>query len=99
MADSIRRTVAEVMSLMWMGFNQVFGFFATGIEKTGWEIRKTTAWTSLENTFPGIGKEFMPSLDEGAYLLMPTSMPHAGIALLLIEKDLLPIRLLVVLLK
>lgn len=26
------------------------------------------------------GKEFMPSLDEGAYLLMPTSMPHAGVS-------------------
>ncbi|XOV65819.1 MAG: efflux RND transporter permease subunit [Fluviicola sp.] len=24
------------------------------------------------------GQEFMPSLDEGSYLLMPTSMPHAG---------------------
>ncbi len=26
-----------------------------------------------------IDKEFMPSLDEGSFLLMPTSMPHAGI--------------------
>ncbi len=26
------------------------------------------------------GKEFMPSLDEGSYLLMPTSMPHAGVS-------------------
>lgn len=25
------------------------------------------------------GKEFMPSLDEGSFLLMPTSMPHAGV--------------------
>ncbi len=25
------------------------------------------------------GKEFMPSLNEGSYLLMPTSLPHAGI--------------------
>ena len=25
------------------------------------------------------GKEFMPSLDEGSFLLMPTSMPHSGI--------------------
>ena len=25
------------------------------------------------------GKEFMPSLDEGSYLLMPTAMPHAGV--------------------
>ena len=29
----------------------------------------------LKNT----GKEFMPSLNEGSFLLMPTSMPHAGI--------------------
>ncbi len=28
----------------------------------------------LKNT----GKEFMPSLNEGSFLLMPTSMPHAG---------------------
>ena len=26
-----------------------------------------------------LGKEFMPPLDEGAYLLMPTTMPHASI--------------------
>ncbi len=26
------------------------------------------------------GEEFMPSLDEGAFLLMPTAMPHAGMA-------------------
>ncbi|MDC6354944.1 MULTISPECIES: efflux RND transporter permease subunit [unclassified Robiginitalea] len=28
----------------------------------------------------GTGKEFMPSLNEGSFLLMPTSMPHAGVA-------------------
>ncbi|MBL4710801.1 MAG: efflux RND transporter permease subunit [Flavobacteriales bacterium] len=65
--------------IMWMGFNSVFGFIALGFEKTGFEIRKTTAWTGLEKTFPGIGKEFMPYLDEGSFLLMPTSMPHAGV--------------------
>ena len=27
----------------------------------------------------GMGKEFMPSLNEGSYLLMPTSMPHSSI--------------------
>lgn len=26
-----------------------------------------------------VGQEFMPSLNEGSFLLMPTSMPHAGI--------------------
>ena len=31
--------------------------------------------TIMKNT----GKEFMPSLNEGSFLLMPTSMPHAGV--------------------
>ncbi len=35
------------------------------------------AWAG--DVFPGLGKEFMPSLDEGSYLLMPTTMPHASI--------------------
>ncbi|WP_299434655.1 efflux RND transporter permease subunit [uncultured Aquimarina sp.] len=29
--------------------------------------------------FKNIGKEFMPSLNEGSFLLMPTSLPHAGV--------------------
>ncbi len=28
--------------------------------------------------YQNTGEEFMPSLDEGSFLLMPTSMPHAG---------------------
>ncbi|HOY17568.1 MAG TPA: efflux RND transporter permease subunit [Haliscomenobacter sp.] len=28
--------------------------------------------------FRGIGQEFMPALDEGSFLLMPSAMPHAG---------------------
>ncbi len=28
--------------------------------------------------YENIGEEFMPSLDEGSFLLMPTSMPHSG---------------------
>ncbi|AFL82616.1 putative silver efflux pump [Aequorivita sublithincola DSM 14238] len=29
--------------------------------------------------FKNTGKEFMPSLNEGSFLLMPTSMPHSGV--------------------
>ena len=28
--------------------------------------------------FKSTGEEFMPALDEGSFLLMPTSMPHSG---------------------
>ena len=30
--------------------------------------------------FINTGQEFMPSLNEGSFLLMPTSMPHSGVA-------------------
>ena len=66
--------------LVWMGFNRIFGFATTGFEKIGWSsFRQTALWKGPSKTFPGIGKEFMPSLNEGSFLLMPTSMPHAGI--------------------
>ncbi len=63
----------------WLGFDTVFGFVARSSEVIGWDIKKTTSWQGISKTFPGIGKEFMPSLNEGSFLLMPTSMPHAGI--------------------
>jgi len=56
----------------WQGFNKLFGFMPQLIKDTG-------AYTYLDDKLPGIGKEFMPSLDEGSFLLMPTTMPHSGI--------------------
>ncbi len=64
---------------VWLGFDRVFGPVATAIEKTGWNIRASALWSGPAHAFPGMGKEFMPSLDEGAFLLMPTTMPHAGV--------------------
>ncbi|NOU16080.1 MAG: efflux RND transporter permease subunit [Bacteroidales bacterium] len=66
--------------LVWQGFDKLFGFAATGMEKIGWNsFRQTSVWQSATKTFPGTGKEFMPSLNEGSFLLMPTSMPHSSI--------------------
>ncbi|MBX2968450.1 MAG: efflux RND transporter permease subunit [Cyclobacteriaceae bacterium] len=62
-----------------LGFSKVFGFVEKSFDAIGWNIRTTSVWNSLSHTFPGMGKEFMPSLNEGAFLLMPTSMPHAGV--------------------
>ncbi len=56
----------------WQGFNSLFGFMPDF-------IKKTSVYESLDASLPGIGKEFMPSLNEGSFLLMPTTMPHAGI--------------------
>ncbi len=56
----------------WLGFNKLFGFLPDFVQKT-------KVYQSLNTHLPGIGKEFMPSLDEGSFLLMPTTMPHSGI--------------------
>lgn len=64
---------------VWLGFDKVFGFFPKVTEKIGWDVRSGSAWQSMTHTFPGLGEEFMPSLDEGSFLLMPTSMPHSGV--------------------
>lgn len=66
--------------LVWLGFNQTFGLLASAAEKLGWKsIRQSAFWQSPGKAFPGTGKEFMPSLNEGSFLLMPTSMPHSSI--------------------
>jgi len=57
---------------LWLGFSKTFGFMPNF-------VKNNSAWASLDKTFPGIGKEFMPALNEGSFLLMPTTMPHSGI--------------------
>lgn len=64
--------------VIWQGFGNTFGIVGNGFNRLNVDIQDTRVWSGLSHTFPGIGEEFMPSLDEGSFLLMPTSMPHAG---------------------
>ncbi len=66
--------------IIWIGFDKTFGFVANGMEGMGWKtFRQTSFWETPNRKFPGLGEEFMPTLNEGSFLLMPTSMPHTGI--------------------
>lgn len=66
--------------LVWIGFDKSCSPAAMLAEKAGWKsIRQSAGWKAASRRFPGTGKEFMPSLNEGSYLLMPTSMPHTSI--------------------
>ncbi|QDO94198.1 efflux RND transporter permease subunit [Formosa sediminum] len=54
--------------LHWaLQYKLLFLIFPTTLVVFGFIIMKNT------------GKEFMPALNEGTFLLMPTSMPHAGV--------------------
>lgn len=57
---------------IWFGFTSLMGFAPDA-------IKNSKGWAFMDELFPGLGKEFMPTLDEGSFLLMPTTMPHSGI--------------------
>ncbi|MAO21808.1 MAG: acriflavine resistance protein B [Phycisphaerae bacterium] len=57
---------------VWLGFDRVWGWLPD-------RVRSAEPMVKLAHDFPGMGSEFMPSLDEGAFLYMPTTMPHASI--------------------
>jgi Cu(I)/Ag(I) efflux system membrane protein CusA/SilA len=57
---------------IWLGFGSLFGWMPA-------RIRSIRPYVAMHHAFPGLGKEFMPSLDEGSFLWMPTTMPHASI--------------------
>ncbi|HPC95352.1 MAG TPA: efflux RND transporter permease subunit [Sedimentisphaerales bacterium] len=62
-----------VLGLMvWQGVAKVLFFVPE-------PLRQNRAWTAAAQVFPGLGREFMPALDEGSFLYMPTTMPHASI--------------------
>ncbi|MBI4773225.1 MAG: efflux RND transporter permease subunit [Deltaproteobacteria bacterium] len=69
-------------ALVWLGFDPMLGWLPNS-----WISSAPVSYVARK--FPGLGKEFMPFLDEGSYLFMPTTMPHASIeeALDIIQKQ------------
>lgn len=56
----------------WLGFSQVSQLLPRALQNTGPVV-------AMNHAFPGLGREYMPPFDEGSYLYMPTTMPHASI--------------------
>ena len=68
-------------NLAWFGFDQIFKFIPSALSLVKMEtlITSSPPWVFLSHKFPGMGKEFMPYLDEGSFLYMPTTMSHASV--------------------
>ncbi len=69
-------------SMAWLGFPKLFGWLPDF-------AKSSSPGQYMAHKFPGFGKEFMPPLDEGSFLWMPTTMTHASIgeALDILEKQ------------
>ncbi len=66
---------------VWLGFDRTFGFVPNILERVGLNgqsLRNSDSWQATARTLPGLGREFMPALDEGTFLWMPSAMPHAS---------------------
>lgn len=71
--SSIAPVILVVMGgAAWLGFDVLLSFLPSS-------VRRSAPAVALAERFPGFGKEFMPALDEGSFLWMPTTMPHASI--------------------
>ncbi len=75
-------TADDQAALSW---GNRFKYTLAGLQSRTWEddiadrpLATRLQWT-LARSWEGFGKEFMPPLDEGSYLYMPTTMPHASI--------------------
>lgn len=42
-------------------------------------LESARLWSPLVHTFPGLGREFMPPLDEGSFLYMPSLLPSGSL--------------------
>lgn len=78
---SIPFCVALFGLVVWLGFGKVFQFIPGAVNllggKSEW-VTHSKPWVWASHEFTGLGREFMPPLDEGAFLWMPTTMPHAS---------------------
>ncbi len=79
---SIPAVLVLLGASIWLGFDRVFGVIPAAAARVGIEpqtVRTASPWVWATHEFPGLGREFMPPLDEGSFLWMPTTMPHASI--------------------
>jgi Cu(I)/Ag(I) efflux system membrane protein CusA/SilA len=76
---TIPASISLVGLLIWLGFTRLAYSFQAGLNAVGLRPEQTVAWQQLAAHLPGIGREFMPPLDEGSFLYRPSLLPSASL--------------------
>ncbi len=64
---------------IWLGLGRVAYPIEKSLSYVKLDLNKLSPWVALKHKFPGIGREFMPVLDEGSFLYMPSFLPAASL--------------------
>ncbi len=65
---------------IWFGWGTLSAPLAAGLARVGVEnVHRWKPWSWMQHTFPGLGREFMPALDEGSFLYMPSLVPAGSL--------------------
>jgi len=66
---------------IWLGWGRLTAPLQIGLARLGVEnVAQWKPWSWLHHTFPGLGREFMPALDEGSFLYMPSLVPAGSLS-------------------
>jgi Cu(I)/Ag(I) efflux system membrane protein CusA/SilA len=66
--------------LVGVGFRTIFAPAYRVIDTLGGDSKRVALFVDMERRFPGFGSEFMPPLDEGSLLYMPSLLSQASLS-------------------
>jgi Cu(I)/Ag(I) efflux system membrane protein CusA/SilA len=65
---------------IWFGWGTMAAPIEAGLTRLGVEnVNQWKPWSAMRHAFPGLGREFMPALDEGSFLYMPSLVPAGSL--------------------
>jgi len=65
---------------IWLGWGAVMYPVEAPLSYAGVNLDNVRFWHALKARLPGLGREFMPALDEGSLLYMPSLVPAASLS-------------------
>jgi copper/silver efflux system protein len=65
---------------IWLGWGTIANPVEAGLAQAGVDANQWPFWKSMKQRLPGLGREFMPPLDEGSLLYMPSLVPAGSLS-------------------
>ncbi len=65
---------------IWFGWEKATWPVQSGLARLGVNLNQWKPWSWMRHRLPGLGREFMPPLDEGSFLYMPSLVPAGSLS-------------------